>query len=388
MNKRYIFAPGPVNVPSEVLLASAAPTLHHRGEDFPPFQAAVHEKLKQVFCTSETVAVLSSSGTGAVESAMISTISPGEKVLVFNGGKFGERWCKVARAYGMGLVELKEEWGRPLTPERLAVEFAAHPDARAVVVTQTETSSATRSDIRALAALTRDSEAILIVDAVSSFLAEELRMDDWGVDVVCTGSQKALMMPPGMGLAAVSPRARARIATCKTPRFYLDLGAYLKGVEKGDPPFTPAVNLYYALGKALDLILAEGVEEVWARHAVLARAGRAALSALGLTLFSESPSCVVTMALLPEGVAWKQFRGALKGHGITIAGGQDHMEGKAFRVANLGYHDLFDVVTMVTGVELALAACGVPIPMGKGVGAALEVLRHYDPKVGWRGMTG
>lgn len=384
MKKNYIYAPGPVQVPADVLLAGAMPTVHHRSADFPPIFDRAQENLRKVFGTANPVAVLASSGTGAVESAMISTVSPGEKILVFNGGKFGERWVKIAKAYGMNAVELAEPWGHALSPERAAAELAKHPDARALVVTQTETSTGSLCDIKALAALTQKSDAILIVDAVSAFLAEELRQDEWGVDVVCTGSQKALMLPPGLGFASANKRAQERMATCKTPRFYLDLARYIKELSGEErTPFTPAVNLIYSLDTTLQNIVGEGVEEVWARHRVLARACRAAVKALGLKLFPVSPSVVVHVVELPAGAEFKTFNSALKSRGITIAGGQDQLKGKVFRFSTLGDYNAFDAVTIISAVEFALKACGHPFALGTGVAAAMEVLQHHDPKKGW-----
>lgn len=383
MKKRYVFAPGPVAVPPEVLLAGAMPTMHHRSSDFPPIFDRCQQKLKQVFRTESPVAVLASSGTGAVEAAMVSTVSPGDPVIVFNAGKFGERWVQVGKAYGMNVIELKADWGKPCQPAAIAQALAANPGTKAVVVTQTETSTATVSDIKAIAEVVRATPAITIVDAVSAFMAEELRQDEWGVDMVCTGSQKAIMLPPGLGFASVSKKAEALMAASKSPKYYLDLRRYLKSLKDSDVPFTPAVNLIYSLDKALDMILEVGPEETWARHRVLARAVRSAMTALGLTIYSESPSVVVTAVNLPAGVEWKAFNKQLKTRGITIAGGQDHLEGKIFRIATLGYYDAFDAITLVSAVEMALAACGAGSELGTGVTAALRVLKTYDPAKGW-----
>lgn len=383
MKKNYIFSPGPTEVPAEVLLAGARPTIHHRTADFPPIFESCQEKLRKVYKTKNPIAILSSSGTGAVEAAMVSTCSPGDKVIVYNGGKFGERWVKIGGAYGMNVITLETEWGKPLDLNLLEETLKANPETRAVVVTQTETSTGTVSDIKKLGEIVSKTNAISIVDCVSSFAAEELPQDDWKIDMVCTGSQKALMLPPGLGFASISDKAKAAMDTAKCPCFYLDLRRYLKSMPGNDTPFTPAVNMFYALDKALDLILEEGVESTWARHMVLSRAARAAIIKLGLTLFSERPSVVVTAVNLPEGAEWKAFNGELKSRGITIAGGQDHVKGKIFRFATLGFYNVFDVVTIISSIEMALAAVDYKFEMGTGVAAAMEVLRAYDPKKGW-----
>ncbi len=383
MKKSYIFSPGPVEVPSEVLLAGAKPTVHHRSADFPPIFARCQEKLRQVYFAKSPVAVLASSGTGAMEAAVISTCSPGDTVIVHNAGKFGERWGKIARAYGINAVELEPGWGKPLEPAVVEEALRKHPETRAVLVTHTETSTGTVSDIKALGEVVARTEAILVVDSVSAFAAEELRQDEWKLDIVCTGSQKALMLPPGLGFASMSEKAQAAMQKAKCPSFYLDLRRYIKSAEKDDTPFTPAVNLFYSLEQALDMLLAEGMENNWARHTVLSRAARAAMTALGLSLFSERPSVVVTAVNLPEGVEWGAFNKELKSRGITIAGGQDHLKGKIFRFATLGHYDVFDVVTIVSAIEMALGTSGHAFESGKGVAAAMEVLRAYNPGKGW-----
>lgn len=383
MKKTYIFSPGPVEVPPEVLLAGARPTVHHRSADFPPIYARTQEKLKKVFRTESPIAVLSTSGTGAVEAAIVSTSSPGDKVIVYNAGKFGERWVKIAKVYGLSVIEVKIDWGKPMDMALLAELLEKNPETKSVIVTQTETSTGTVSDIKKLGEIVSRTKAISIIDAVSAFAAEELHQDDWKIDIVCTGSQKAMMLPPGLGFASVSAKAQEAMNAAKCPCFYLDLRRYLKAQAKEDTPFTPAVNLFYSLEKALDMLLEEGMENNWARHKVLSRASRAACVAVGLSLYSERPSVVVTAVNLPEGVEWPAFNKQLKSRGITIAGGQDHLSGKVFRFATLGYYNVFDVVTIVSAVEMALAASGYRFDLGKGVAAAMEVLSAYSPSKGW-----
>ncbi len=384
MKKRYIFAPGPTAVPPEVLLAGAQPTIHHRSVDFPPIFDRCQKALREAFQTQHPVAVLASSGTGGLEAAMVSTISPGEKVICVQSGKFGERWCLVAKAYGMNLIQIDVEWGKGVDPALIEKALKENPDAKAVVLTQCETSTGVVNDIEAIAQITRNSSALLIVDAVSAFLAEPMKMDEWGVDIVGTGAQKAIMLPPGLGFAAIGPRAQEAIKTCKTPRFYFDLAKYLKSMGKSDTPFTPAVNMFYALEEALKQVLADGLEESWARHQVLARAARAAVKAMNIEIFSDPPSVVVTACKAPAGMDAGAVVKALKAMGITIAGGQDHLKGKIFRFATLGYYDAFDCMTIVSALELALGQLGHKYTKGAGAAAALEVLRAYDPAKGWK----
>jgi len=384
MKKRYIFAPGPTAVPPEVLLAGAAPTIHHRSVDFPPIFDRCQKALRQVFLTESPVAVLASSGTGALEAAMISTISPGETVIVVSSGKFGQRWCQVAQAYGMNLVTLEVEWGKAVAPEQIEKALKDNPGAKAVVLTHCETSTGVVNPIEDIAKITRKTDTLLIVDAVSAFLAEPMKMDEWGVDIVGTGAQKAIMLPPGLGFTAVGPRAQAAMKTCKTPRFYFDLAKYLKSMDKSDTPFTPAVNMFYALEESLKQVLADGLEETWARQLVLAKAARAAVKAMNIELFADPPSVVVTACKAPEGIDGGAVVKALKAMGITIAGGQDHLKGKIFRFATLGYYDAFDVMTIVSALELALSQLKHKYTQGAGAAAALEVLRVYDPAKGWK----
>ncbi len=383
MKKNYIFAPGPTAVPPEVLLAGAKPTIHHRSVDFPPIFNRCQEMLRKAFCSSSPVAVLAGSGTSAVEASMVSLIAPGEKVISLNSGKFGERWCKVAQAYGMQLVQVDVEWGKGVGAETFAPLLKQHPDAKAIVVTQCETSTGVVNDIQSIASLTRQSGTLLIVDAVSAFLAEPMKMDEWGVDVVATGSQKAIMLPPGLGFSCVGPRAQEAMKAKKSPCFYLDLRKYLKSMADSDTPFTPAVNLFYSLEAALGALLAEGVEEVWARHEVLARAGRAAVRAMNIELFAQPPSVVLTTCKAPAGMDGGKVVKALKSMGITIAGGQDSLKGKIFRFATLGYYNAFDVMTIVSALELALGQLGHNYTRGAGAAAALDALRAYNPEKGW-----
>lgn len=372
MKKNYIYAPGPVTVPPQVLAASAKPIIHHRSADFDPLFTKVNEGLKYIFQTANPVVTLASSGTGAMEAAIVSTGSPGDHVISLESGKFGERWGEIAQAFGFDADRVQIEWGTGPDPNLVADLLKKRPDTKAVYLELCETSTASLSDVKAIASITRDTDTLLIVDAVSGMCADELRTDEWGVDLVGTGSQKGVMLPPGLGFVSVSPKAQDAIKTSKSTKFYFSLAKYLKELEKNTTPFTPAVSLIFALEASLDMLKAEGMENVWARHARLAGAGRAAMEAIGCTLYSKAPSSTVTAVNVPEGVDGSKIVKTLREMGMTIAGGQGHLKGKIFRFATLGYYNEFDVVTIVDAIEQALAKLGHKFQRGVGVTAALE----------------
>ena len=311
-----------------------------------------------------------------MEASVVSTSSPGDKVLSIEGGKFGERWGEIAEAYGLDVKRLPVEWGTAISADQLADELKARPGTKAVYATLVETSTGTLTDIKALAEVTRNTDTLLIVDAVSGLAAEELRQDDWGVDVVVTGSQKALMLPPGLAFVSVSEKAKAAVAASKTPKYYFSLAKALKEYEKLTTPFTPAVTLIFGLEVALDMIQAEGMEEIWKRHARLAEGARRAIAAIGCELYSKAPANVLTAVNVPAGVDGGKVSKVLRDQfGVTVAGGQGHLKGKIFRFATLGWYNEFDVVTVLQAVELTLAQLGHPMQVGAGVSAALEYFK-------------
>ena len=354
------------------MLRMAEPLIHHRSAEFRAIAARVNESLRYLFQTSAPVVTLTCSGTGGMEATFVSLFSPGDTVIAVNGGKFGARWVTVPRAFGLRAVEVRTPWGEAATPDDLLPVLRANPGARAVYLTHSETSTGTALDLRALARAVREhSGALVCVDGISSVGALELRCDDWGVDVCVTGSQKGLMLPPGLAFVAIGERAAAAIARATVPRFTLDLGAALRAHASADTPWTPAVQLVRGADVALAMIREEGIVQVWERHRRLARAFRAGAGALGLRLFSASPSDALTALWIPEGVTWEALRGALReGSGLTVAGGQEDYAGKIFRVAHCGYCDEMDVITAVAALERALAACGVSATPGAGVAAA------------------
>jgi aspartate aminotransferase-like enzyme len=317
-----------------------------------------------------------------MESAVANLCAPGERVLVVSAGYFGERWQKLAESYGAEAAELRYEWGEAPSPDDLAGRLDELGGATAVFLTHSETSTGVVADVRALAAATEDSGALVVVDAISSLGAVPLETDAWGIDVVCSGSQKALMTPPGIGLVAVSSGAWAKAVQGGSPRFYFDWERTRAAQEKLDAAFTPAVSLAVALEVALDLLLAEGLEAAFERHARLGRACREGAKAMGLDLFSpdDESSAVVTAIRAPEGVDSSDIVLTLRDRfGITIANGQGALKGKIFRIGHIGYYDVFDITTALAAVELALADAGADIERGVAVTRALEAYTERAP---------
>ncbi|MBF0253508.1 MAG: alanine--glyoxylate aminotransferase family protein [Candidatus Omnitrophica bacterium] len=335
--RQLLLTPGPTNVPDAVLEAMKIPMIHHRTKDYQAIFERVNQSLKKVFLTQHPVVTFAASGTGAMEASMTNLLSAGDKVIVAHAGKFGERWRDLAKAYGVEAVCLEKPYGKALDPAEIARALKQHPDAKAVYVTLLETSTAVVHPIREIAAITRESQAILVVDAISGLACDPLKMDEWGVDVVVCGSQKGLMMPPGLAFIAAGPRAQQLIGESKLPKFYFHLGAALKALAKNDTPYTPAVSLVRALEVALDLILKEGPEAVWARHQKIAEWVREKARGAGLQIFSESPSNGLTAILMPEKVVSDQVIRTMRDkHGVIMANGQGDLKGRIVRFAHMG----------------------------------------------------
>jgi serine---pyruvate transaminase len=374
--KKRLFTPGPTPVPEQVMLRMAEPIIHHRNPEFEEILTRVHENLRYLFQTTGPVLTLTCSGTGGVEATFVSLFSPGDTVIAVNGGKFGERWVKMPQALGLHAVEIRVPWGTAVSEEQIVSTLKQHPAAKAVYLTHSETSTGTATDVRRLAEVIRkNSNALVCVDGITAIGAHEFRFDAWGVDVCVTGSQKGLMIPPGLAFVAVSERARTAMASATQPSFYFDLRRALKAYEKNDTPWTPAVSLIIGADAALQMIRAEGIEAVWQRHERLALALRAGIIAMGLKLFSASPSYAVTPVWVPEGVEWKAFNRTLKvDNGITIAGGQDDFAGKIFRVSHLGYYDDLDMITVAAAIERSLLRNGFRMEPGVGIAAVQKSL--------------
>jgi aspartate aminotransferase-like enzyme len=376
MKKYYLMAPGPTPVPNEVLLAMARPIIHHRTAEYEALFREVREGLKWLVQTGQETIVLASSGTGAMEAAVANTLSPGDQAAVVRAGKFGERWGEICQAYGVQVVPLDAPFGHTVPPDRVAEALGRSPGIKAVLCQHSETSTGVLHDVRGYAEVTRRSEALLVVDTVSSLGVADLPMDAWGVDVVVSGSQKGLMLPPGLGFVTLSERAWARARQVRSPRYYWDLLEERKAVEKNQPRFTHAVALVIGLKEVLAMLRAEGLAEVFKRHDRLARATRAGAEALGLELFARAaPSPAITAVVSPRGIDGEKVVAAFsRAHNITIAGGQGEMKGRIFRLGHMGYVGDFDVVVALAALEQVLAELGHPVDWGAAVGAAQKVL--------------
>ena len=372
-SKRYLITPGPTPIPPEVAAAAAAPMQHHRSPEFRALLIETLDRLKRVYGTENDVLLFTGSGTAAMESAVANMLSPGDRVVVASAGNFGERWIKLIRAYGIEPALVEQPWGERLDPARIGAA-AAEAETAAVFVTHSETSTGVVHDIEAIAAAVAFTGAALVVDAVSSLGGVELRTDAWGVDVVVSGSQKALMSPPGLAFASVSERAWKLAERSGLPRYYLDWRRSADSQVKGDTAFTPAVSIVVALRTALDLILARGLDAVWEHNRRLARATRAGVKGLGLELFSpdDDSAVMVTALLMPEGVDGQECYTVLRDrHGIVLAGGHGALRGRIMRIGHMGYMNEFDIVTALAGLEMALVELGhVPPVPGGGVAAA------------------
>ncbi|MFN0159400.1 MAG: pyridoxal-phosphate-dependent aminotransferase family protein [Bacteroidota bacterium] len=374
--KKRLFTPGPTPVPESVMLRMAEPIIHHRNPEFQEILTRVHQDLKYVFQTTQPVLTLTCSGTGGVEATFVSLFSPGDTIIAVNGGKFGERWVKMPQAFGLNVVEVKVPWGKSIQADQLQEVLKKTPTAKAVYLTHSETSTGTATDVKTMAQIIRQhSDALVCVDGITAVGAHEMRFDEWGIDVCVTGSQKGLMIPPGLAFVAVSARAIKAMETAKLPKYYFDLRKALKSHEKNDTPWTPAVSLIIGLDVALQMIRAEGIENIWVRHKRLATALRHGFEAMGMKMFSDSPSYAVTPVWVPEGVEWKAFNKTLKmDNGITIAGGQDEYTGKIFRVSHLGYYDDLDMITVIAAIERTLMKQGFAFTVGSGIAATHKAL--------------
>jgi serine---pyruvate transaminase len=375
--KKYLLAPGPTPVPPEVLLSMAMPIIHHRAPDFIPVLDSAKKGLQWLFQTRNDVLILCSTGTGGMVAAVNNFFNAGDKVLVVNGGKFGERWTKICQAYGLKVEEIKVEWGYSVKAPAIEDALKKDPSIKAVMVQATETSTGVAHDIEGLGKVIKKLEnTIFIVDAISALVAHDIRTDEWGIDVMIGGSQKGVMLPPGLAFISVSDKAWKMNATSKAPRFYFNLKKERESLADNQTTWTSPVTMIIGLNEAIKMLQAEGLQNVFARHAKLAHATREAVKAIGCGIYSkENPSNAVTAIEAPAGIDGQAIYKNLRvKYGITGAGGQDQAKGKIFRLAHLGYADTFDVITGIAAIEMVLKDLGHPIKLGTGVGVAQELL--------------
>jgi len=377
IKKYYLLSPGPTPIPDEVLAVASEAIIHHRTPEFSKILMEVIEGLKYVFQTKEDVYVLTSSGTGAMEAAVVNLLCPGDKVITINGGKFGERWGHICRAYGANVHEIKLEWGEPFTKEQLEEELKANPDTKAVFSTLSETSSGSVYDIKGYGEVVSKTDAVLVVDGISGIGATPCPMDEWKVDVLVAGSQKSFMIPPGLAYIAFSEKAWKLVEKSTLPKFYFDAKKYRKSLGKDTTPFTPAVSLIIQQKKALDIIKSITLEGLIEHHRILGEATRAGVKAIGLELLSKIPGNIVTAVKVPEGIDGIQLVKKMQGkYKAYIAGGQDPYKGKIFRIAHLGYMGGFDVITALSALEMTLSELGYKFEMGASVEAAQKILKE------------
>lgn len=374
MKKTYLMTPGPTPVPPDTSLELARPVYHHRTDRFKATLDEVTCLLKALLQSSGDVFVMAATGTGAMEACIANTLGRGDRALCVRGGKFGERWSNICEAFGVSPVHLDIEWGDAPDAAEVARLLDESPGVKAVCVQLCETSTATVTDVEAIGQVTRDRDVLLIVDGVSGVGALEFRMDAWNVDLVAVGSQKALMMPPGLAVVAAGARAMEQVQAAHAPVFYLDLKAAKAAADKSSTPFTAPVPLVEGLLHSLRQISEEGVEAVWARHARLGRAMRAGVQALGLELFSRHPADCVTGIRVPEGIDGQALLADIEAtDGVKFAGGQAHAKGKILRVSTMGYAGRFDVIIALSALEMGLSRAGHEIELGAGVRAAESV---------------
>lgn len=375
--KNYIFTPGPVAVPSEILIEMAKPIMHHRTKEFEAIFAEVREGLKYIYDTKQEVFVLAASGTGAMEAAVVNTLSRGDKVLVVNGGKFGERWGKICKAYGLDTQELMVEWGHSVDPADIEKALEKDPKIRAVLVQASETSTGVMHPTKEIADLTRHrDDVILIVDGITGVGVFPLPFDELGIDVMVGGSQKAFMLPPGLSFAAMSEKAWAFNKTSDLPKYYFDFKAALKNAEKNTTPYTPAVTLIIGLAAVLRRFREEGRESMYKRHALLSRAMREGMKAIGLDIYvKDVPSPALTTVVAPPEIGSSKVIKALASEfGITVADGQDQAKGVIFRVSHIGDLDKTDTLFFISAIESVLNKLGYKFNYGAGTKKASEIL--------------
>jgi aspartate aminotransferase-like enzyme len=375
MRKNYLLTPGPTPLPPQVSEAQARPIIHHRTPQFQAVLKEVEEGLKYVFQTTNDVFILTSSGTGAMEAAVVNLLSPQDTAITIQGGKFGERWTEICKSYGINTEVIDVEWGKAVDQKEIEKKLKDNPKIKAVFTTLCETSTGVTFDIEAIGEVVKDSAAVLVVDAISGLGAIDLKTDAWSVDMCISGSQKGLMLPPGLAFVSASKKSWALVLESKCPKYYFDLKEAKKALDKTDTTYTPAISLVMALNESLKMMRQDGLEQIFGRHKKMADATRSAVKALGLELFAPSAaSDVVTSVKVPAGVDGEKLVKTMRDtYGVTIAGGQSELKGKVFRIAHMGYIEEFDIIVGIVCLEKVLAQMGYKFSLGAGVKAAEEI---------------
>ncbi len=372
--------PGPTAIPESVLAKFAEPVIHHRTSLFESEFKQFQDHLKWLFQTREEVLTLTCTGTGAMEAAVANLFSPGDSVIVVNAGKFGERWTKVSNAYGLKVTEIVVDRGNAVEVSVLEKTLLAQPGVKAVLFQASETSTGALMPVKAIIDLCKKHGVLSVCDGITAVGILNLPMDEWGIDVLITGSQKALMLPPGLAFIALSTAAWQSVSESKNARFYFDLLREKKMQEKQQTAWTPGISIIQGGVKSLSMLREEGLDSIFKRHETLARCTRAAAGALGLELFSTSPSPVLTTVRVPSGFSVEQGKKIQKlmqeKYGVIITGGQDELQGKILRLSHFGYCDVFDVLTGIAALELALSDLGHPVTFGAGAGAVLKAFQE------------
>jgi aspartate aminotransferase-like enzyme len=374
MLKHYLLTPGPTPIPPEVALKEAMPILHHRTSEFGLIYKDVAEGLKYVFQTKNEVYTIASSGTGAMEMAVVNLLSTGDEVIVAGCGNFGERWTKITERYGIKIIDASVEWGKVVKPETIEKTLKENPNVKAVYTTFTETSTGVVNDIKKIGEIVAKTNAVLVVDAISGLVGQEFKTDEWKVDAAVSGSQKGFMLAPGLAFITLSNKAWKLVENSKLPKFYFDIKKYKKSYTTNETPFTPPVTLIVALQESIRLIKEKGIENLWNDYKLLAKAARAGMKALGLELFGEVPCEVVTSACVPEDIGGKIVKTLRERYGVSIAGGQGSLKGKIIRFAHMGYIGKADLLVGFACLEMVLTELGIKVEKGKAVAAVEDAL--------------
>jgi len=377
IKKHHLLTPGPTPIPESVLREGSKSIIHHRTPEFSKIYMEVTEGLRTVFETVQDVYILASTGTGAMEAAVVNILDPGDRVICINSGKFGARWAQICRTSGAKVEEIILEWGDDLPKEKLSERLSVHPDIKAVFSTLSETSTGTIYDIRGFSEVISLTDAIHVVDGISGVGAMPCPMDDWQIDVLIAGSQKLFMIPPGLSYIAFSPKAWDHVETSSLPRYYFDMRKYRQSLKKQTPPFTPGTSLIVQQKKALEVIFDITIEKIRENHMTLGEATRKAVQAIGLELFSKKPGNILTAVKVPPGMDGSQLvrlmQDKYKAH---IAGAQSPHEGEFFRISHLGYVGGFDIIIALTALEMSLTELGFSFEPGKAIAVAEEILKE------------